>query len=161
MDVRVTAAGFAANRSMIDSITGNFDDEIGMVLHQLGTDVVMEAKQNVGQNQSIDRGTLIFSIRILEEDVGKSVTVGTDAPYAEYIEYGRGPVRPLKPDGVLHYFTKDGKEVFSKYSGPTEPQPFLEPAVIVKTKRFQDVYVTLAEEFINKNRINLLDTELL
>ena len=142
------------------NLINNLDDEVTNLLHGLGNDVVMEAKQNIGNNQSIDRGTLIFSVRILEEDE-KSVTVGTDAPYAEYIEFGRGPVRPLDPDGFLHYFTKDGKEIFSKYSGPTEPQPFLEPAVIKVTKKFKDVFITQAEEFMYRYRVNLLDTELI
>jgi len=161
MDIRLAAVGFGGNRTMINNLTNNWEDEVGKMLQGLGQDVVMQAKENVGNNQTIDRGTLIFSIRILEEDLPRSVTVGTDAPYAEYIEFGRGPVRPLKPDGFLHYFTKDGEEIFSKYSGPTEPQPVLEPAVVKVAKRFQDVFISQSEEFIKRNTTNLLDVELL
>jgi len=160
MEIRTIAYGFKNNENLFDNLDENIEKNIGMVLHQLATDVVMEAKQNVGNNQSIDRGTLIFSIRILEEDYGKSVTIGTDAPYAEYIEFGRGPVRPVNAE-VLHFFTKDGNEVFTKYSGPTEPQPFLEPAVIKVTGKFSDIYAEIQGDFINKLATSLLDAELI
>ena len=108
------------------------------LLHQLGLDIVDEARSNLQNNTHVYTGDLNASIRILGE-AKESITVGTDIPYAGYIEYGRGPVRPINAK-FLHFFTKDGKEVFTKFSKATEPSPFLEPAVILKTQKFSDVY---------------------
>lgn len=161
MRIRVAAVGFRKNDDFMRSLQDYIDEGIESLLHRLGMDIVEEAKHNIGQNQTIDRGQLISSIRILDEIPGKEIIVGTDTPYAEYIEFGRGPVTPKNPDGYLHFFTKDGKEVFTKFSKATEPQPFLEPAVIRHSNRFQDVYVESNEDYLKRNAVNLLDTELL
>jgi len=154
------AAGWNNNSKFLLGLTENMDEAVGKLFHKVGEDIVMEAKHNIGQNQSINTGQLIFSVRILEEDYGKSLVVGTDAPYAEFVEFGRGPIT-AEEGKVLHFFTKDGEEVFTKHVGPTEPQPFLQPAVIKHTKRFSDLYVEDMGNFISKKLVNLLDTELL
>ena len=161
MNIRVTARGFKNNHTMLDEIVGNIDDEISSVLHRIGEDIVAEARHNVQQNRSIDSGTLISSIRILSED-DTSITVGTDEKYAEYIEYGRGPVNPKDPDGWLHWIDKNtGKDVFAKHAKATEPRPFLQPAVEKHTRRIRDVYVEENEHFIKKRANSFIDTELL
>jgi hypothetical protein len=49
--------------------------------------------------------------------------VETDVDYAPYVEHGTGlwgpkhapyPIRPKTPGGVLHFFTREGREVFTK-----------------------------------------------
>lgn len=54
---------------------------------------------------------------------GWSAEWATDKEYAPYIEHGWGlwgwhhtkyPIRPRKPGGYLHFFTKDGREVFTQ-----------------------------------------------
>ena len=122
--------------------------------------MVFEAKHNLQQQQSIDRGHLLASIEILDEDVGKYVTVGTTVPYAEFVEFGRGPIRPVNAK-VLHFFLKDGTEVFTTYAGPAEPRPFLEPAVLLVTRGFSDIIATEQELFIKRRAVSLLDVELL
>jgi len=134
-------------RRVLTGTVHELDDDVNKLLHQLGNDIVAEARSNLQNEAHVYTGELNTSIRILNE-TKDSLEVGTDIPYAGYIEYGRGPVRPVNAQ-VLHFFTKDGKEVFTKFSKATEPSPFLEPAVISKTNKFVDIF---AESMTNKAR---------
>ena len=118
-------------------------------LIKLCESVVDEARNNLQNNTNIDSGTLLASIRILFDN-GDSIIVGTDEPYAGYIEFGRGPVFPKDPDGVLHWIDKDtGKDVFAKSAKATEPSPFMQPAVEMEIKNFPEIF---AEEYQNEER---------
>ena len=82
----------------------------------------------IAMNGSIAKGQLINSID--KTYVGENhYLVGTiiEHFYPLCIEKGRGAVRPVRAK-ALHYFTLDGVEVFSQYSSPTEPKPYVEPA---------------------------------
>ena len=80
------------------------------------------------------------------------IIVGTREDYAGYIEYGRGPVRPLKEDGWLHWIDKSsGKDIFAKFANATEPMPFMEPAVVGITSDFPQVYIEETEKMFSKN----------
>lgn len=46
-----------------------------------------------------------------------------DSFYADWVEYGRGPVRPVHAK-VLRWF-ENGKPVFSMYSKPSKPRLFM------------------------------------
>ena len=107
-------------------------------LHNIAEAIVSEARSNLQNNTSVYTGELNASINILEE-TSEYVTVGTPLFYAIYVEYGRGPVNPIRAK-VLHFFTKDGKEVFTTHSAASEPRPFLEPAVITQTKNLSLIY---------------------
>lgn len=78
-----------------------------------------------------DTGNLAASWRRKPVVVGVTVTgeqaletgVETFVDYAPYVEHGTGlwgpkhakyPIRPKVPGGTLHFFTKEGAEVFSK-----------------------------------------------
>ena len=134
-------------RRVLTSTVYDLDDDTNKLLHQLGNDIVAEARSNLQNEAHVYTGELNASIRILNE-TKDSLEVGTDIPYAVYIEYGRGPIRPVNAQ-VLHFFTKDGKEIFTKFSKATDPSPFLEPAVISKTYKFVDIF---AESMTNKAR---------
>ena len=83
---------------------------------------------------------------ILEEG-DDYIVVGTLEDYAGYIEYGRGPVRPLKEGGWLHWIDKSsGKDVFAKFANATEPSPFMEPAVTSMTLNFPEIYAEKTNE---------------
>lgn len=138
MEIRVSIKGLEKIRKILLHEAYS-DKETNRLFHKLGEDIVAEAKSNLQNNTNINSGTLLSSIRILNEDV-KSIEVGTDLFYANYIEYGRGPVRPITAK-FLHWVDKEtGKDVFAKFANATEPSPFLEPAVISKTKGFVDIY---------------------
>ena len=62
------------------------------------------------------------------------VTVGASIFYAKFVEYGRGPVRPVRAK-VLHW---DG--VFTKYAGPAAPRPFIRPAAATIAGEIPELY---------------------
>ena len=137
MSVHIKTRGHNASIKYLSSLIESLDEDLSDALEKLGEDIKSEARSNLQNNAHVYTGELNASIDILERG-DHYIVVGTRLPYAGYIEYGRGPVRPVNAK-VLHYFTKDGKEIFSKFSKATEPSPFLEPAVIIKTAKFQDV----------------------
>ena len=148
MSVHIQTRGHKASQKYLSELITSMDDDLSDAITKLGESIVAEARSNLQNNTNINSGMLLSSIRILEEGPN-FVIVGTDSDYASYIEYGRGPVRPLKEDGWLHWIDKQsGKDVFAKFAKATEPMPFLEPAVISETSKFQDVVV----EQVSKHR---------
>lgn len=109
------------------------------LIHDVAEDIVKEAQNNLRLNGSDRTGNLLESIKILEESKQTAV-VGTDEEYAKYVEFGRGPVVPRDPKGVLHWVDPDtGEDVFTKYSSPVEPAPFLHPAVESVTAKYKSI----------------------
>ena len=150
MSIEITSKGFDKNYLFLNYIKSNLETINMDMLHQLGEAIVAEARSNLQNNTNIDSGTLLSSIMIFEE-TGDSITLGTNSEYASYIEYGRGPVRPLKEGGWLHWIDKtSGKDVFAKFANATEPSPFLEPAVISVTANFPQVYATQVDAMLSK-----------
>jgi hypothetical protein len=156
----MTAEGFNNNRTLLQRLAGDQTEGIGMLLHKLGEDIVAEARHLLQQQQAIDSGHLLSSVRILDESFANYIVVGSDVFYAGIVEFGRGPIK-ASPGKVLHFFTKDGQEVFTKSVGPAEPQPYLGPAVELHSKVFQDVYAEINENVIRRASSGLLDAELL
>ena len=150
MSVEITSTGFENNEQVLKYIKDNLDAHHKEMLHVLGETIVSEARSNLQNNTNISTGTLHASIMILEEG-DDYIVVGTLEDYAGYIEYGRGPVRPLKEGGWLHWIDKSsGKDVFAKFANATEPSPFMEPAVVQHTMDFPDIYVTKVEKTISQ-----------
>lgn len=150
MSFTVTSKGFEYNEDVLNFIKNNIDSHTHEMLVKLGETIVSEARSNLQTNTNIDSGTLLSSIMILEEN-DNEIIVGTREDYASYIEYGRGPVKPLKEGGWLHWIDKStGKDVFAKFANATEPMPFLEPAVIQHTKDFPQIYATQTDEMLNR-----------
>ena len=139
MSVNIRTRGIKASQKYLSDLIRNTDKNLNDALQEIGDSIVADARSNLQNNTNINSGTLLSSIRILEEGPNY-IIVGSDIDYAEYIEYGRGPVRPKNPDGWLHLIDKQtGKDVFRKFAKATEPMPFLEPAVITNTSKFQDI----------------------
>ena len=147
MTITIETKGFEDNRMLLENLS-NID--LMELLRATAEAIISEAKSNLQNNTNIDSGTLLASISILEES-DNSITIGSNEPYAGYIEYGRGPVRPLKEGGWLHWIDKTtGKDVFAKFANATEPSPFLEPAVIIHTDMFPDLYIQQTSEMIRR-----------
>ena len=146
MSVEITSTGFENNEKVLKYIKDNLDAHHKEMLHLLGETIVSEARSNLQNNTNISTGTLHASIMILEEG-DDYIVVGTLEDYAGYIEYGRGPVRPLKEGGWLHWIDKSsGKDVFAKFANATEPSPFMEPAVTSMTLNFPEIYAEKTNE---------------
>jgi len=139
LNVSISIKGLEKNRRILGGLVNELDKNQNLLLHQLGEDIVVEAQQNLVGNANINSWELFDSIQILEEG-DKYIIVGTNKDYAGFIEYGRGPVRPVTAK-VLHWIDKDtGKDVFAMFSKATNPMPFMEPAVISKSANFVDVF---------------------
>ena len=84
-------------------------------------------------------GGLLRSIEI-EDESDTSYVVGTNIAhfYPLCVEFGRSEVRPIRAK-VLHWFTLSGDEVFSKYSSPAPPRPFVKPAYEETNNRAVDI----------------------
>ena len=82
----------------------------------------------IATNSTMATMNLLNSIEI-EKNSDTSYLVGTTIThfYPLCVEKGRGEVRPIYAK-VLHWFTLSGKEVFSMYSSPAPPRPFVKPA---------------------------------
>ena len=82
----------------------------------------------IATNATMASMNLLNSIEI-EKKSDTSYLVGTTIAhfYPLCIEKGRGSVRPIRAK-VLHWFTLSGTEVFSMYSSPAPPRPFVKPA---------------------------------
>jgi phage gpG-like protein len=149
MSVEITSTGFENNEQVLKYIKDNLDAHHKEMLHLLGETIVSEARSNLQNNTNISTGTLHASIMILEEG-DDYIVVGTLEDYAGYIEYGRGPVRPLKEGGWLHWIDKSsGKDVFAKFANATEPSPFMEPAVTSMTLNFPEIYAEKTNKMIS------------
>ena len=148
MSVSIEGLGLDNAKSILEYITKNISTESQKALKTLGDNIVAEARSNLQNNTNINSGHLLSSIKILKE-TEDSIWIGTEEDYAWYIEYGRGPVRPLKQDGWLHWIDKQtGKDVFAKFAKATEPMPFLEPAVIKHTQDFPRIYTEQMTELL-------------
>ena len=149
MSIEITSTGFENNEQVLKYIKDNLNTHHKEMLHLLGETIVSEARSNLQNNTNISTGTLHASIMILEEG-DDYIVVGTLEDYAGYIEYGRGPVRPLKEGGWLHWIDKSsGKDVFAKFANATEPSPFLEPAVTSMTLNFPEIYAEKTNKMIS------------
>ena len=150
MEITIETKGFDENRILLNELSSI---DLMELLYTVANKIIDEARSNLQNNTNINSGTLLSSIGILEEG-DDSITIGSRLPYAGYIEYGRGPIRPLDPEGWLHWIDKDsGKDVFAKFAKATEPNPFLEPAVIIHTDLFPELYRFSTEEMARRKGI--------
>lgn len=86
-----------------------------------------------------ENGGLLRSIEI-EDESDTSYVIGTNIAhfYPLCVEFGRSEVRPVRAK-ILHWFTLSGNEVFSMYSSPAPPRPFVKPAYEETTNRAVDI----------------------
>lgn len=130
---------------IIDSIPRSQEE----FLDEVANAIVDEARSNLQNNGNINTGELLASIKVLRTAPGLRV-VGSDAKQSVYIEYGRGPVMAKNGKPLRWVDKHTGEVVFSMYSGPVEPSPFFEPAVLAVTQRFKKVYVQKQRAIIGK-----------
>ena len=86
-----------------------------------------------------ENGGLLRSIEI-EEESDTTFIIGTNIThfYPLCVEKGRREVRPVYKK-FLHWYTLSGDEVFSKYSSPAPPRPFVKPAYEQTNSRAVDI----------------------
>ena len=126
-EIDISIQGVDEASAMFEEVAEKVEKIKQTLPQQLADEIISEARSNLQNNTSVVSADLLNSIGVLEE-TDDSITVGTELEYAQYVEYGRGPVTATNAK-ALHFFTKDGKEIFTKSVGPAEPRPFFWPAV--------------------------------
>ena len=93
----------------------------------------------IATNATMFSNKLLNSIEITEESETNYI-IGTNIThfYPLCVEKGRREVRPIRAK-FLHWFTLSGTEIFSKYSSPAPPRPFVKPAYEETSNRAVDV----------------------
>ena len=93
----------------------------------------------IATNATMASMNLLNSIEI-EEESETSYIVGANIAhfYPLCVEKGRREVRPITAK-ALHWFTLSGTEIFSQYSSPAPPRPFVKPAYEETSNRAVDI----------------------
>lgn len=86
-------------------------------LEDLPVKIGQAGKEIMQGEVPVDTGKLQGSVgwRMLSTS---TISIGTDIPYAKYVEYGRGEVKPVRRK-ALHW-----DDVFAMRSKPTKPNDF-------------------------------------
>lgn len=102
------------------------DGTVGRDLARKATRLVSGAKRRC----PVDQGRLRQSIRYEMGVDGRGLYArcGTDVEYAQAVHDGHGEIVPVNAK-VLHFFTKDGTEIFTLRVAPTKGVPFLKDAL--------------------------------
>jgi len=79
---------------------------------------------------------------------GKSIVarIGTNVPYARYVEEGRGPIE-AGPGRVLR-FEIGGQVFYRKRVGPARPKPYMKPALVANRSRIVREFSTVVPKRI-------------
>lgn len=121
----------------------NMDDllaELDRLSNELPTAVdqaLLECGQVIADEESKrTKGKLSQSFFVFKE--GDSVIVDNKKDYAEYIEFGRGPVTAIHAKALR--FVIGGEVIFRKSVGPAKAQPFISSSIKAATGRFNDIF---------------------
>ena len=93
----------------------------------------------IATNATMFSNKFLNSIEITEESETNYI-IGTNIThfYPLCVEKGRREVVPIRAK-FLHWFTLSGNEIFSKYSSPAPPRPFVKPAFEETSQRAVDI----------------------
>jgi len=69
---------------------------------------------------------------------GDTQVIDNSKEYAQYVEYGRGPVRAINAKALR--FVIDGKVLFRKSVGPMKAQPFVNESIRAASPKFKSIY---------------------
>lgn len=129
---------------VVDSLKQQLNTGAIEAAQRLSEKVHSFQEQFIYNNGSVVTGGLINSITETQNDT-MSWTIEPTVEYAQYVEHGRGEVRPVFAK-ALHYYD-GGTEVFTKYSGPALAKPFVYPA----WEQIESEAIGIVEESISNN----------
>lgn len=69
---------------------------------------------------------------------GDAQIIDNSKEYAQYVEYGRGPVRAVNAKALR--FVIDGQVFFRKSVGPMKAQPFVNESIRAASPKFKSIY---------------------
>lgn len=120
------------------------EEELPRAMGDIALYIEREAKERAPVGET---GNLRASIAHVVQAIAKGyrAVIGTNVEYAPHVEFGTGP-HPIRGDPLR--FTVDGEVVFATHVDHpgTEPQPFLEPALLASRQyiidRLQEAWTT-------------------
>ncbi len=71
------------------------------------------------------------------------------ARYAPFVEYGRGPVYPVRKK-FLSWIDENGERVFRKSAGPAKPRPFMGKIVEKSQQEVQKIFRQAADIIVRE-----------
>lgn len=117
-----------------DLSQNGLDEVVSQALDDIAETVIQQAKVNLADNNLT--GQLSDSVKVLDKGT-HYIKIGTETLQGKILELGRGPVTPVRAK-VLHWVDpKTGKDVYSKYSKPVAPSPWLEPSISINMKTIE------------------------
>lgn len=144
MTKSIVSSGYKASKNVLNGLSEGLDDIIERSLDEISAKIGADADSELQNKQHVITGRTLGSKRIVREKGSRTISYGGGA---YYIEHGRGLVLPVNAK-VLRWIDKHtGEVVYAKESGPTDPDPFLEPSVNRNKKKFSDI---IAREISNK-----------
>jgi hypothetical protein len=148
--IAASAKGYKASKKILKGLSGGVDSFCEKALDNLVAKIQADANSELQNKQHILTGELIAEDKLLGK-AEKTRIVGTRLIQGAVLEHGRGIVRP-KNGKFLHWIDKTtGEDVFAKESGPVNPDPWLEPAILKNTKRVKDVMIDEVSKTVADN----------
>lgn len=102
--------------SMLQAAVSGLQDAINAGLEKAAVRVQQIAQGLAPVRTGALRASITYEVGDME------ATITATAPYAHFVEFGRGEVSP-RTAKVLHW-----DEVFTMHAGPAAPRPFMRPA---------------------------------
>lgn len=147
--IRAAASGYKASGRVLKALGGNVDDFIERALDSMVEKVKADINNELQNKQHIMTGELLGEDKLLEKGKGYRV-IGTRKIQGRILEHGRGIVRPRNAK-VLRFVNKQGDVVYTKESGPVDPDPVFEPNIIKNSRKVKDVIVNEVSKSIKEN----------
>jgi Bacteriophage HK97-gp10, putative tail-component len=122
--------------ALLDDIENHLPNAVEDALQECGQIVALEESKRT-------KGQLSKSFYTYKDGNGTQI-VDNSKDYAQYLEYGRGPVTAIKAKALR--FVINGEVIFRKSVGPMKAQPFVKESIAASNGQFKSIF----EKHINK-----------
>ncbi len=113
----------------LDKLMNDLPETVDQAMQECGQLVIQEESKNT-------KGKLSESFYTYKD--GDQQIIDTDKAYAQYVEYGRGPVRAINAKALR--FIINGEVIFRKSVGPMAAQPFVRQSLTSASTSFTNIF---------------------
>lgn len=125
--------------SELDNMIDGLPDATDKALQECGELVAVEESKRT-------KGQLSKSFYTYKD--GEAQIVDSHKDYAQYLEYGRGPVQAINAKALR--FVINGQVLFRKSVGPMKAQPFVKDSLQAATGKFGNIFDKHIKKLIRK-----------
>lgn len=115
--------------AQLNELEHGLHNAVDLAMQECGEAIVMEESRNT-------KGQLSKSFFTYKN--GQSQIIDSSKDYAQYVEYGRGPVRAINAKALR--FMINGQVIFRKSVGPMRAQPFVQRSLKSASNRFTQIF---------------------